>query len=349
MVKYLHDKGAKEGLPISGTFELTQRCNFNCDMCYVHDANKKADPLTAEQWLDLGRQAQKAGTVFLLLTGGEPLIRNDFDEIYLGLVKMGFLISINSNGSLIDRHIELFKKYPPIRFNISLYGANDEAYNSLCHVRSYDKVISNIKILRDNGISVRINHVVTPANKNDSKFIVDKAKELDAFLKATSYAYPAIRLGKTDNEARLSFEEATRKMLELDRYRYSKEDYFKKLRAYASLPEGPKTNTIRCRAGSCSFWITADGVMRPCGMISEPDTFPVRDGFDKAWEETKLATSKIRLPDECINCKYSGICIVCAAMCKAETGEFNKKPEYICNMMERLYELSLEELEGEQK
>ena len=82
MVKYLHDKGAREGIPVSGTFELTQRCNFNCEMCYVHDCKQKTDPPTAEDWLNLAQQAKDAGTVFLLLTGGEPLIRDDFEEIY---------------------------------------------------------------------------------------------------------------------------------------------------------------------------------------------------------------------------------------------------------------------------
>ena len=82
MVKYLHDKGAREGIPVSGTFELTQRCNFNCGMCYVHDCKQKTDPLSADDWLNLAQQAKDAGTVFLLLTGGEPLFREDFEKIY---------------------------------------------------------------------------------------------------------------------------------------------------------------------------------------------------------------------------------------------------------------------------
>ena len=84
MVKYLHDKGLRDGIPVSGTFELTQRCNFGCEMCYVHDCTQKTDPLSARDWLSLARQAKDAGTVFLLLTGGEPLIRDDFEEIYMG-------------------------------------------------------------------------------------------------------------------------------------------------------------------------------------------------------------------------------------------------------------------------
>ena len=91
MVKYLHDKGLRDGIPVSGTFELTQRCNFGCEMCYVHDCTQKTDPLSARDWLSLARQAKDAGTVFLLLTGGEPLIRDDFEEIYRSLPSKPFL------------------------------------------------------------------------------------------------------------------------------------------------------------------------------------------------------------------------------------------------------------------
>ena len=66
------------------------------------------------------------GVVFLLITGGEPLLRDDFPQIYTELSKLGFIISINTNGYLItDKILELFKKNPPTRVNISLYGAND--------------------------------------------------------------------------------------------------------------------------------------------------------------------------------------------------------------------------------
>ena len=108
MVTYLHGKGIREGIPVSGTFELTQRCNFGCEMCYVHDCTQKTDPLSAEDWISLAKQARDAGTVFLLLTGGEPLIRDDFEEIYRALAKMGFLISINTNGSLLEKYTRLF-------------------------------------------------------------------------------------------------------------------------------------------------------------------------------------------------------------------------------------------------
>lgn len=112
----LHQKGSRLGLPISGTFELTSRCNFDCKMCYIHGKNcaeLQKEELSAAEWIELGKKARDAGTVFLLITGGEPLIRSDFREIYTELKKLGLVISLNTNASLLQEETaELLIKNP---------------------------------------------------------------------------------------------------------------------------------------------------------------------------------------------------------------------------------------------
>ena len=65
---WLHQKGHALGIPVSGVFELTSRCNFNCPMCYVHHISTmpgvREKDLSASQWLELARSARDAGTVF---------------------------------------------------------------------------------------------------------------------------------------------------------------------------------------------------------------------------------------------------------------------------------------------
>ena len=340
MVKYLHEKGVREGIPVSGTFELTQRCNFNCKMCYVHDCTKKKDSLSTEDWLNLAQQAKEAGTIFLLLTGGEPLLRDDFEEIYTALVEMGFLVSINTNGSLLEKYTELFDKFTPTRINISLYGADNSAYGKLCGNNAFDKVLNSIKHMQKIGISLRLNTIFTPENISDYKKIVDISKELNIPLKPTTYAYPPVRLEKKNINFRFSPEMASEYIFHIDEYRLDMNLYKNRIDKLLALPKGPEENKVRCRAGRASYWITADGIMRPCGMLPEPDGRPLVDGFQKAWMDIKSATDVIRLPEECLTCKYAGICNVCAAMCKAETGEFNKVPKYICHMTKHLYSLA---------
>ena len=178
MVKYLHDKGARDGIPVSGTFELTQRCNFNCEMCYVHDCKQNIAPLSAEDWLSLAKQAKDAGTVFLLLTGGEPLLRDDFEYIYTSLVRMGFLVSINTNGSLLGKYKKLFEELPPTRINVSLYGADNSTYSKICGNEAFDKVLDSVKQMKELGISIRFNTIFTPENISDYQKILDISKNI---------------------------------------------------------------------------------------------------------------------------------------------------------------------------
>ena len=100
--------------------------------------------------------------LFLLLTGGEPLIRKDFRYLLTELKKMGLLVSVNSNGSLIDRDwLDFFRHEPPFRFNITLYGGSEETYERLCGRPMFGRVTENIRALRQLGIGVKLNASMT--------------------------------------------------------------------------------------------------------------------------------------------------------------------------------------------
>ncbi len=135
--KFLFAKAAKNRIPLSGTFEISPCCNLNCRMCYVRKSHKEVQEFggekTVEQWLEIARECRDAGMLFLLLTGGEPFLYKDFRRLYTELKKMGFMISINTNGTLIDEKVvEWLKKDPPYRMQITLYGGSNETYERLC-------------------------------------------------------------------------------------------------------------------------------------------------------------------------------------------------------------------------
>lgn len=106
----------KKRLPINGTFELTGRCNLSCKMCLVRVDQKRIDELgyrerSADEWIHMAEQAAGAGTLSLLLTGGEVMIRPDFCEIYEAVAKMGFILTVYTNATMVtDRVMELFWK-----------------------------------------------------------------------------------------------------------------------------------------------------------------------------------------------------------------------------------------------
>lgn len=341
--KFLHQKGYRFGLPIGGNFELTARCNFNCPMCYVHlsqeDVQARGKELTAQQWISLAQQARDSGMIFALLTGGEPFVRKDFFEIYGAMKKMGLMVSINSNGSMLSGEIlEKLLADPPFRINISLYGGCQETYRNMCGQDAFDRVLENIRALKAAGVDVRLNLSVTPYNRKDLDRIYAIAKELEVHVKASAYMYPPIRT-HGDCGHRLTAKEAARTAVHWDMLRLTPEEFA--LRAErmgelvavepnecaADLDEG-----VNCRAGSTSFWLTWDGRMLPCGMMPGPDAFPLEQGFQNAWEQIHAATKQIRQPHECSECRYRDVCSVCAAVRVTETGRFDGVPEYVCRM-----------------
>ncbi len=353
---YLHSKGRRLGLPISGTFELTARCNFGCPMCYVHLQHCRPDQeLTTQQWIDLARQARDRGMVFALLTGGEPFIRQDFFEIYGAMKRLGILVSINSNGSLISGEIRRkLLEDPPFRVNISLYGGCRETYRQMCGQDAFDQVVENIRALREAGVDVRLNLSITPYNRQDVAKILDIARELDVHVKGTSYMYPPIRLnGEFGTGNRLTAQEAAQCAVDWDRLRLTREQFALRAKAMEQLqaiepPDCPVEceDGVRCRAGSSSFWMTWDGKMPPCGMMTTPVAKPLETGFQAAWDRIRQETAQIRTPAKCVTCPKKDLCSVCASVCLTETGRFDGVPEYVCEMTDGIIAKTLETWQG---
>lgn len=353
--RYLSEKAGSMGVPISGTFELTSRCNFNCKMCYVHEQKNKEDlrarELSVDQWLDIAEEAKSQGLLFLLLTGGEAMIRDDFLELYQKLSVMGFRVSINTNGSLLSEEVmECFRKCPPGRVNVSLYGASEDTYEELCEVRAMGRVKKAIHELRQAGISVRTTMMLTTYNCRDMEEVYRFAKDEDTMIGLSSYIFPPIRLDDQSvgcNQGRLSAGAAGKYMVRREKLMLSEEEFDRHARwalddkkPVPILKDAVETlgEPVMCMAGRGSFWITWDGKLRPCGLMMEPETDVLAAGFTDAWEKIRHMTEQIRLPIECKTCKDKELCRVCAAMCQSETGKFDQRPDYVCRMAEAMKE-----------
>lgn len=350
MSKYLHAKGRALGLPIGGTFELTPRCNFNCKMCYVHltaqEQKARGEERNADWWLSLAEEARKAGTVFLLLTGGEATIRPDFPEIYREIQKMGFILSLNSNGFLLDGELRrLLIDAPPTRVNISLYGMSNEVYERLCGVPAYDRVIANVRALREAGVDIRLTMSVTPDNAPDMERVMQEAKAIGAKIIASPYMFPPLRAHpeRVGENFRFSAEETAYFSAKFDKIRLDPEIFSRRVEALRNgigVPseedEGCNLTAVgeklNCRAGITTFWTSWDGSLLPCGQMPEPAVRIENGDFLSAWQKLREKTGELRLPSECSTCRIRHACQNCAAKCLCETGRTDRKPDYLCRM-----------------
>lgn len=342
---------AQRGRPLSGTMELTSRCNFSCKMCYIHRSNSpevKNSELSTADWIRIADELRESGVLMMLLTGGEPLLRDDFKEIYLHLKKSGFSVRVNSNGSLIDSETaELFKEYPPSRLNISLYGASEETYERLTGKKGmYEKVTGNILAMKDLGINVRLSLSVSRYNSADIPLIFKWAKGNDLFIQSSCYMFPSVRTdGRVD---RPSAEETARNILACEKAALEPAALLERHKqmlegnAPVNIEDDPVDDLgerMRCRAGRGSFWITYKGEVTPCGMMPEPKCSLLENSFEQSWEYIRNHSAEIHLPVKCKSCKYRSMCDVCAAVCNAETGSFDGVPEYLCRKTKKYYEM----------
>ena len=363
LTKFLFSKASGALLPLSGTFELSPVCNFSCRMCYVRKTPREvaAHPrpmLTLERWLDLARQEREQGMLYLLLTGGEPFLWPDFWPLYERLIDMGFLISINTNGSMIDEAaIARLRAKPPTRVNITLYGASDATYEALCRAKGvFSRVDRAITGLKEAGVIVKLNGSLTPQNAPDLEQMIRYAEQRDLIYEANTYMFPPLRRDPAmigQNE-RFTPEEAAYYHFRRYRLQYGDALYRKFLEDIAAglaPPPGldescvdPLDGKIRCRAGKAAFWITWDGYLTPCGMMPEPKVDLTGRSFAAAWQDLTEQSAALTLSGVCTACPNRDMCHSCAAMAMAETGTASGIPRYLCEMAQAMKTLAQQEL-----
>ena len=350
---------ASKHVPFIGMFELTARCNFRCKMCYVHMSAAEiaacnAKELTAGQWLSFAEQAVKAGTLYLTLTGGEPLIRDDFEEIYTALSTMGFRIGLNTNASLITPKYErLFTKYPPREILVTLYGADAETYQKVCgNPAVFDNVIKGLEFAAEIPARLKIRATFIKDNKDQHKRLKDIAHRFKSDLGINPFVNMPVPGVSADVEnCRLSAGECMDVLGEHEAYFNALYKNSEQARAAAkSAIDGiglgkpgerdPGLDVypgiLKCQAAKSMYVIKWDGKMYPCISFLSPYTLPLEEGFKEAWDRLPDLLKDLRRPKECSGCEYSGQCNVCPARIEAETGSFDVASEYICGIVKEM-------------
>jgi len=343
----LQKTAAQKGIPIFGGFEITPRCNLSCRMCYVkfkgadnnYSGNQYAKgELTARQWIELGRAARDAGMLVVFLTGGEPLIRADFKEIYGAYSGMGFRLNFFTNGTLItEEFAKWLSQSPPASVDVTLYGASGDTYLRLCGQKSaYKRTINGIELLLKYNINTRIKTTIVHSNVDDYKEIEKIARDYGLVFLQSSLVHGNRTRGIEDIASeRLSPEEMYEYNVEtICEYDSSPVDIEKLRKHYKELPP------MFCSAGRSSFFINWRGELVPCPLFNEPYGEPLKSGFKNAWEELREEVKKIPGLDECKSCEYRIFCPVCPGKLYLETGKFDGHSDYMCGLAKeksRLY------------
>ena len=158
--------------PWSCQWELTCRCNLRCIMCYTDVFNTPGrirQELSAGEIFNILDELHEAGCLEITFTGGEPFSRPDFKEIYERASKLGFLLTIFTNGTLIDEETaDWLAEYPPQRVEISLHGISAGVFDGVTQISgSFRRCLEAVKLLRERQIPLALKTVGLTANQDE--------------------------------------------------------------------------------------------------------------------------------------------------------------------------------------
>ena len=338
--------------PISATIELLPLCNMNCDMCYVRlspeEMNKKGTLLTYKQWIKIAKDMQQYGVLFLLITGGEPLLYPHFKELYVELKKMGFIISLNTNGTLLNEQwINFFLQYKPRRMNITLYGANDQTYASLCHYpNGFTYTMNAIKLLIKNNLPVKINGSIVHNNINELNDLYSICRKYDLPIHVDTYMIPKITNNLLNQETiRLSPKEMAQAEITMLKHELTKDAFKEYIQTTIAKLEKKDTHPkgISCQAGNTSFAINWKGFMLPCISMKGISINILEHSIEEAWNYISKKSKELLLDNKCVTCIYRPICKTCVASAYLETNHYDQTPKYLCEYSKEFVKLLYKE------
>ncbi|MBL7898151.1 MAG: GTP 3',8-cyclase MoaA [Crocinitomicaceae bacterium] len=142
---------------------LTERCNLRCFYCMPEEGvplREKAEFMTAEETVQIAEEFIQLGIKKIRLTGGEPLIKKNFVKILHDLSRFDIELALTTNGILVDQYIHDFKTAGLKSINVSLDSLDETNFKTITRRSDFQRVIKNIDLLLEHGISPKINAVI---------------------------------------------------------------------------------------------------------------------------------------------------------------------------------------------
>ena len=152
---------------------LTERCSMRCFYCMPEEGIPLGDSsriMNKDEVFALAKTFVDFGIYKIRLTGGEPLVCRDAAAIISKLAELPVELAITTNGVLVDKFIDVFKKSGLRNINISLDSLQKEKFNQITRRNYFDKVMSNIQLLLKEDFHLKLNTVII-RNTNEEEII----------------------------------------------------------------------------------------------------------------------------------------------------------------------------------
>lgn len=360
----LKAKGRKVRTPVTALFELTPTCNLRCQFCYVALDPYKGPYLGLDQIQQVMDKLERAGVLWLMLTGGEIFSRRDFPEIYRYAKSKGFLVVLYSNATMVTEKIAaLLRDEPPLSVEVSIYGADAEHYERVTQIPgSFARFERGVKLLRDAGCTLLMKHVISSLTEDHvpavaawclerglpCKFTGNVDQRHDGGQQPTVYRIEAKGIHRVKDQMSQLTRERNR-VLGVDQG--PKEVYYPVKPAAGPLPECSQVDPTvssemlyQCSAGKVSLFIDALGNASHCVIDREP-SFPMLSmDFDEMWARMgDWVTQPMPREAPCSGCGLRQGCASCPARSRHATGSPYLKDTYHCDATHEYHDMEPEQ------
>jgi len=314
------------GRPNTCQLDITYGCGLRCVHCYVAGYNRKealARELSVGDFKKIVDKLKALGVLWICFSGGDPLARKDFIELYRYAYQRGFLVTVFTGGYFLsDEHIALFKEQPPFCVEITLNAVEEGLYENISGVKgSFAKAIAAIEKLKQARIPLKLKAVVMTLNFSHLKALGDYARRMRLSL-TLDYSLHA---GLNQDLRPLAF-------------RIPPEDVARTfgcpgltLKGPAPFVDGP---LFTCNmAGGDALYIDPYGDIALCPLIRKPKINALRGDLKRVFTGVveHYKSLDFKTDSLCKRCVSRDHCGWCPGAAYAETASLEEPLEYCCS------------------
>lgn len=331
--------------PHTVVWEITLACNMRCIHCgsSAGPLRKRGDELSTEEALDVINQLKEIGTRRVVISGGEPFLRKDWDVLAKEVARLGMTPSFISNGFLLDeKKVEKIKKLniPETHVGLSIDG-NEEVHDYIRQTKgSFKKVTRALEILREKGV---LASVITQVNMLNFKLLPEIRNHI---FKYGIYAWQiqlATPWGRLAENPKLLL--TPKDYLKLVNFIVEQREIFGEMVVgaddigyYTELEEKlrPNGEWQGCQAGMQAIGLTSNGGVTGCLSLQEPQFIEgnVRERKLKdIWYDPNFASYNRDFKEEYLE----GFCKECPHRLKCRAGCKNTAFSFCGTLYENLY------------
>ena len=310
-------------------WELTYRCNLKCRHCYIAPLAQKKE-LSHTKALHIIDELKKMNCLYLCLSGGEILCRDDFFDIASYARAQGFALRLLTNGTLINKDsASRIAQLHPLAVDISIYAASAALHDKITRVKgSFTRALSAAKLLKGCHLAVNFKFLVMKDNAREYK----KVRQLAKSLRIPLLYDPCV----------ITKDNGSKGPLRWRLHKAELKEFFRETAVSSPQKREAEDRSVLCNAGLNNIFISPYLDVYPCIGLKIKLGNLYKEGLGRIWQCSPKLQRLRQLKDsdllECSQCRFTQYCFRCPGIALVENKDLLGPSRFDCTVAKALYE-----------